>query len=581
MGVARLAVALTLAVLTLTTLIAPPAIAEPVAAVGEAGPPDGIEAGSEKPNDGLRIALGAIFALLLVLLSAKMVSRERGAAALSPRVKLALALLLFLAALLRGVVVPHAPIKENDHGPHEIAAYLDGHMYTGYFRLQGEAARVFFWIMSRPLPRPTTVLFINALLGALLVPLAFALIWALTERAGAALFAASAVAFSPWLARVAGSESPYVLFCVLLSLALFSAIRFVQYGRVLDLALATVATVPAMNIRAETLPLLLLLPMTLALVGRRTRRPLPWGATGLFVVAGGAALLPRIVTIWQSLTTQAMAPKGDHFMEALSALTSASSCLLWDPKLLLPLVPASAALGFVALLVTRPRESALLPAWFLIGALIWLPYHNSTTEAFRLQANMLLPLLLLTGVALEGVRRAVAPGRPRQAVTVLFVLVLAAQPLLAFDSLEWRRDPQVAWEQSRHAARRLAEDPPGLPILLAHLDSPAGQGRIITAPPTNLFEAAGLIVAPMPASELLALQALPDDKITLFYRGASCYRFDREPPPEVVERDLCRDVLSRFKATPIAATTVESRPDGRFLVPADTVTMGVYRLSPR
>jgi len=496
-----------------------------------------------------------------------------------------------------------APIKENDHGLATLAALLEDHRPTPHDRLHGLAQPALFRAVFTVAPRQVATVFTtNAIIGALVVLLVGLLAHRLTGAADCALFAAAAAAANPWHVRISASESPYGLLQAAFVAALLAAALSARGRRLGWVVVATAATVLLVHVRAEALPLALVVPAAAWLaspspppsagraptgaLGRRDRCAIVLAA--LVVLVGAAFVAVRAVDVWTAARELPAVQGPGHILDTLPALFHPRLSLLAQRGMALPwlpfAVPVIVTVGALALVrAGRARAAGLIVIALLVAAAVFLPYRNSLVERFRVQSNLLPMVFVLWGVAWAAARRWAARRPPWGTVAAVALGALClAQPLWDCDTLRFGGNARAAWEAAVAGAAAVA-DHHAPDVTLVHLDAREDGGRILTAPPAFLFARPGRTVRLVAASELLSRgPAAPrPGELVLWWRGASCVRFQHPPAAGVSERPGCQAVRDAVAWAPVAERTVLSAATEPYHTVSGLAVFGVYRqLSP-
>jgi hypothetical protein len=276
-----------------------------------------------------------------------------------------------------------------------------------------------------------------ALLFAAFVATAARLLWGRVRPsllwAGLLLLVAA-----PELLRLTQSGGADVPVAIFVAAAALAAVRWLQDGEPLHLALVAAFAAAAVQIKDEGLPQLALVVAALAVFAWRAAGPHRVASLVAAAAAGAATAVPWLV--WRSVhhvPSELSLGEGLHRLGALdqrSRLSPVTSTILHDvfsPRQWLVLVPLALVLAVAAAAATRRLLPLALPAFVGLELLFWIWVYWSapagdvtfrlTTSAYRVVAASVLvcaatlPLLAEALAASPLVRRAVERVRPASA----------------------------------------------------------------------------------------------------------------------------------------------------------------------
>ena len=486
---------------------------------------------------------------------------------------------------------------------------------------------------------PASVFAVNFALATLTPALAFLVAWGLLRHGPSALLTAALLAFHPAHVRLSASESlhvPLLFFSALGLAALLCALardpsedgrpgpegdagaRRLEDGRQANgwQASGWVASAPlllaavALALAVQTRPLGALLVVPVALIfALRTRRPLAWLHSptfwGAFAVAS-ALTAAHVAFLWSRVTAD---DGGLSFFrvapgDILPRLLEPAQHALVDPAVTPFALQLLVLLGVVALVVFDRRALAILLPTALVYTWFHTTHGENPVDQLRFGMGPLPWLALLGGAALLPLSRLLPPTRTGAKIAAAGT---AAALLLAASGLVWQRDVVSARYDTQREAAFFRAALPHLPErgVLVQLDRFSADRILTTALPTWWFRAAGHDLRPIEARRFLAdPSALRGDAPVVWYRGVTCWAFDKEidlrrpasspkgqppkgrPPkgqPEGGEgcdprlRPECRELEQGFRLTPLVETSFPANPD-RFLTVARTLTIGFYRV---
>ncbi len=474
------------------------------------------------------------------------------------------AMLLALTALALGLrFVAHA-------GPSDVRAVIEE---TG-LRRAGWAA--FLHLVFSVLPRTDeTIWTINRIVGALSVPLLYAVMRRRFADRTAALAGAAALAVTPLIVRFSASDAPYIPLCAALLGAVVAYDRYVDTGATGAMALGLGLLTAALQLRPEGA--WLVVPAALVAVAggvpRRPRSPLQLLSFAicalLFLVANVAGAR------WTLAGVGGQRPEGFVLVGSLIGSPWA------DPQMTPRTLGVLVVLGIISVLLYRHRWPGLL---WLAAACVALPLnfpvmvtsgvpiegHVGVADAHQYaNARYHLPAMYL-GCGLAGLGVAAAldlarrlTGRAVSAGAVIGIVLLAAAPRI---DVLWRMwTPQREFEFFRAASARVGPEC-NVVTLLEGMD--AG-----FAPFTYLRS--GMIDVDA------FLAGAPPGDCFVYYRSGNCYALDLVAPASRLQSDVnprCRAIEERFRLEPIAEASLPAVPYRGEVYSRDPVLVGFYRL---
>ena len=474
----------------------------------------------------LRFRLAEVLwaALLLLLLLTMAAVRRQGHARWSAAVLGFLALAALAAAVRRAL--PFAPLHANGHGLEELAVALDwpgARLATERFVSQYGAS----WLLPlRVLTRLTgqnhdQLAAISAGLGGLAVAFSGAAAWRASRHWPWTVLATLVVLLAPVAARVAHSESAFVVAQLLMALGLFLA---TWHGLLARLALALCLA-------------LLTLGHPVGIVA----------ATGLGMLAWALALrqeTPRLQALLPLLATALVAPAllqfaGGH-ADVASRLTEGSGLHLPVPTAFYRFwlwadrdhAPVAASLGALLGLAAFDRGSAVplrfLPAGLAaIGAALVLIAGLLVTacisDGLRYQALWAPVLCLLLAHA----------GRGLRDVTLGPLLAIALWLAVAWGLTGLDRGRQLDAQGQAYQALRahLASAPAD--IWLIHGDRSADRNQVVVELPVARLRAGGPSVHALAVTDVAARCARGQELLphTFFWQSDACSALQRPGEP--------------------------------------------------
>jgi len=474
-----------------------------------------------------------------------------------------------LALLLRLLLSPHAVMHENAHGYEYLrsAFSLEGYFYhgSGYY--------AFFHMLTGVFGRDPEVVFCaNSFLGAGSAVLLVSLGRRLLDNREAAWLAAVLYACWPVALRIGGSESMFPLAVFSGLLAWRAWLSAWDRGGALRFLLAAGLCAFAVQVRPVMMfwPALLLLSLPLCRGWtRRLKTSGPW--IGLAVFLG-------LVSVWLLFRVRVTAAEGlPGFLRLspgafLSALVSTNNFLWrmeWTPSLTWFL-----SIGGMVILLMQMRRAApalllgyLLLAWLVIGI-------EQEPSALRLQYPLQPIILLWVGLGAAWIADRVGPRRRRGFLVLLGALIVAAclarAPVVAL-----AHNPQIEYAFLKRAVPALDKN-----CAVITADRYMADRILCTEYPYWWAESP---VEEM-SNHLKDPANLSEWPCRLFYRGITCYQFineelDRVPPDGV--RPDCRRIEEHYDLVPLIEERFESRAYPDFHVPAKSVTIGFYKLTPK
>jgi hypothetical protein len=474
-----------------------------------------------------------------------------------------------LALLLRILLSPHAVVHENAHGYEYLrsAFSLEGYFYhgSGYY--------AFFHLLASVLGRRPEVIFCtNALLGAGSALLLVSLGRRLLDSREAAWLAAVMYACWPVALRVAGSESMFPLAVFSGLLAWRAWLSAWDRGGTVGFLLAAGLCAFAVQVRPVMLfwPAVLLLSLPLSRGWtRRLKSPGPWIGLAMFL---------GLVSVWFLFRVRVAAAEGipDFVRWAsgafLSALVSKGN-LLWRLEWTPALTWLLSGVGTVLLVIRCRRAAPALLLGYLVMAFLVIGI-GPESSALRLQNPLQVFVVLWAGLGAAGITDRLGP-RWRRGSLALLGLLVAAAGLSRAPPVAPVQNPQIEYVFLKRAVPALEED---CAVITADRYM---AGRILCSEYPVWWARA-------PVEELSRHLEGPANlsgwPCRLFYRGITCYQFTNEEvgnAPRDGMRTECRRIEEIYSLIPLIEDRFESRPYPDFHVPAKSVTIGFYRLTPK
>jgi hypothetical protein len=457
-------------------------------------------------------------------------------------------------------------------GPSDVREVIDEAAGT---RRAGWAALLH--VVFSVLPRTDeTIWTINRIVGALAVPLLYAVMRRRFADPIAALAGAAALAVTPLIVRFSASDAPYILLCAALLGAVVVYDRWVESASGGALALALGLLTAALQLRPEG-PWLIVPATLLALAGEvptdlrtRLRRPSVVAAALLFVATNA---------LFASL---ALGGNG-HYLDGFVVVGSIFGSPWVDPNITPRVLGALVGLGASAALLYRYRRAGVL---WLAAVLVAFPlsYPVSITSAIPVHGRLVpaevqqyadaryhIPAMYLacglaglgvaTGLAL--IRRVIGRQLPAAGAVAVGIVCVAAVPRV---DLLWRMwTPQREFEFFRNNLPRV--DP---------------KCRIVT---TVRGEDAGFVpfryLWPDMVDVADFLAAPANGACFVYYRAGNCYALDLVAGRNrsTFQMDpTCRAIEERFRLEPIAEQSLPAVPYRGEVYARDPLPVGFYRL---
>lgn len=424
----------------------------------------------------------------------------------------------------------------------------------------------------------TSILVANLVLGALVPPLACALLRILMpDRPGAALCGGVLAAMLPVHVWLSTTEVMHVSLATFELLAVVAAVLFTRHDASerlgsAGLAIASgLATVMAVHTRPEAIPFVLVPALVVLLHASRGHRGAALLA-GLLVTAGFGL---RVAEMAFDIRDEASALRYDLLGSPRQWLA-----LVWPdfslhptrsfisvaarPALTSPLLPVLAGIG----LLRAPRRlGAWLAVWWLVSIVPVLPKGWPLADAYRLQLASLLPLVLLAGL---GIGQALIwlearhPGLHRWRWPALGCFALCLGPQLVLERPDWG-----TLDEARHMMEETPKVPPRTTVLYddgnPHAVSIASWGRL-AAPGTRWV---GIGEA---ESMLETMEGL------VAWVGTSCTEQAERDATAAVPAEACRRLKAACSLRPESTRTVPLTGDiDRTFLGRDSV-VGFFRV---
>ncbi len=525
-----------------------------------AGPGSGLHPVPRNVRINWWVQLGDVFFMLLA--GGVVVGFWRSRSAVMNRDGSMLLALTALALLLR--FVAHA-------GPSDVREVINeaGTRRAGWAAL----LHVIFSVLPRT---DETIWTFNRIVGALSVPVLYAVMRRRFADRTAALAGAAALAVTPLIVRFSASDAPYIPLCAAWLGAIVAYDRWVESGSAGTLALALGLLTAALQLRPEG-PWLIVPTTLLAVAGgvpadlrTRLRRP---------SVVVCALLFVAINALFASL---AFSGNG-HYLEGFVLVGSIFGSPWVDPNITPRMLGALVGLGASAALLYRYRRAGVL---WLGAVLITFPlsYPVSITSAVPVDGRLVvaevqqfadaryhIPAMYLacglagfgvaTGLAL--IRRLIGRPLPVASAVAVGIVCMAAVPRL---DLLWRMwTPQREFEFFRNNLTRV--DP---------------ECRIVT---TVRGEDAGFVPFQylwpdmVDVADFLATPAA--GACFVYYRAGNCYAVDLVPGRDRSTFQInptCRAVEERFRLEPIAEQSLPAVPYRGEVYARNPLPVGFYRL---
>ena len=389
---------------------------------------------------------GVLEALVLALLAGALGCRPGWP---SRRELVELAGVTTLGAVLRAALGLWAPLWAPLFGFGRFAAVLGGHDSVSRY---GDGYVSTMTAFTAAFGATTdTVLGANFLLGVAMPPL----VWALTRAAApqlprAALVAGLLAAMLPVHVWITATEVMHVSLVTFELLAVWSALLFLRhtpthrFGAAAFALAAGLATVMAVHTRPEAIPFVVVPAAAVLLHARRAHGP----GVALAAVTIGGGLVFRFVEMAFDVTDEASAL--DYGLLAQPEVWAAVvvpdlsiepdgtfNNVLLRPMLTSPAVPLLALAGGV---LARRRTVAWLALWWLVALVPVLPKGWPLADAYRLQAPVLLPVVVLAGLGAARLFArigALRPGSDARVPWVVGILAIGISPQLLLERPTW------------------------------------------------------------------------------------------------------------------------------------------------
>lgn len=330
---------------------------------------------------------------------------------------------IFSAAFLfRWLCSMHAPLHENLHGLEEmdhliLPAQSPYPNYSG--RCQEGLADLLFLVFPQTVGAfwriGETIGAAGALAGAVAA-------WRLFESRAAAIAVGLALAFSPHLARVSTSESPFGWACLLLPVCLASTVAYVTLRDWRLLLASFLSNLLAVHLHLTTSPFLLLPLLVLAGSAPAARRQVAPHLAGLFV-AGAILSIPHLHSQWLLNVSEGL---GSVWTDPAFLLRPLSEHNLFFHPGAAPLtVSLLSGMGLLLAWIRFRRSARMLT----LGLPLLLPLFAATTcivDLVRYQSVAAVWLTLPLG-AVAGAMAGLASVRLRIASAVLLCAALAVE----------------------------------------------------------------------------------------------------------------------------------------------------------
>jgi hypothetical protein len=438
-------------------------------------------------------------------------------------------------------------------------------------------------------PGDETIWNVNRVVGALSVPLLYAIVRRRFADPIVALGAAAALAVTPLLVRFSASDTPYILMCAALLGAVVAYDRYVESEAIGAWVLSLALLTAAMQLRPDGLWSVVPAAL-LTIAGRRVRPSSAAVAAALVFVAVNAP--PAAWAITGHVEGQDL---GRHFMLWGATMGSPWADQATTPRVLGALV----VLGAIAILYGRRWQELL----WLAAAAVALPANapatgDYATIGFDWQSAFAVPVGIpvvgdtvtfhqyanaryhipamhlacgLVGAGAAGVigllahlvRRAVPSAR------LLAIVLVCAAALPRIDILHRMWTPQREFEFFREGLTRI--DPA---CRIATLFDVRDSGFVP-------FE----YLAPRRIVDLTQLgDGRSLDGCVVYYRCGNCFTLDLVPVDEWSSfqmHPLCQATEARFRLEPVVEAQVAALPFRGELYARDPVPIGFYRLEER
>ncbi len=512
---------------------------------------------------GSWIMVGESF--FLVLLGAVVVGlkRLRGRVVMARGDARIIVLLTAVALLLRWMA--HA-------GPSDIRAVIE----EGGTRRAGWAAllRLIFDVLPR---HDETIWTINRIVGALSVPLLYAVIRRRFADPMAAIAAAAALAVTPLIARFSASDTPYILLCAALLGAVIAFDQYAESGSMGALALALGLLTATLQLRPEGS--WLIVPTTLVALAGGV--PTDWRARLWRPSFALCALL--FVALNVVATSWALTGNARH-LTGFVLLGSVFGSPWADPDTTPRLLGLLVGLGAMAALLYRYRSSGTL---WLMAVLVALPldYPATILSSIMIDGHMAiasmpqyanaryhLPAMYLAcglaglGVAtfLDLLRRLLRRELPGARMIALGIVCLAALP--GFDLLGRMWTPQREYELFRNGLAGVA---PTCRVVTLLNGMDAGFVPFSYLAPGGLLDIDDLLADPSA------------EGCFIYYRSGNCYTLDLVPEGERAGFEMnpkCRAIEQRFRLEALVEAEVPAQAYRGEVYARNPLPLGFYRL---
>jgi hypothetical protein len=403
------------------------------------------------------------------------------------------------------------------------------------------------------LPREdATVWMINRIVGALSVPLLYAVMRRRFADPVAAVGAAAALAVTPLIARFSASDAPYILLCAALLGAVLAYDRYAESRSAGAIALALGLLTAAMQLRPEA-PWLIVPAVLLALSGNPPPSLRELLLRPSFVLCGLAFLaINGIAASWAMVGNEHQL---SSFVLVGSVFGSPWTYAEMTPRLLCALV----AIGAVSAALWQYGLSGLL---CLVATIVALPLNypvhvwpgvafsgNEQVPQFANARYHLPAMYLACGLAGLGVvvllrllRRVTTREVPAAGMIAIALVCIAAAP--RFDLLQRMWTPQREFEFFRDGLTHVDAD---CRVIVMKGRSDAGFVPFDYLAPGRVVD----------VDEFL--QSASSRDCFVFYLGGNCYALDLAPASERATFEInssCRAMGQRFHLEPIVETQV-------------------------
>jgi dolichyl-phosphate-mannose-protein mannosyltransferase len=465
-------------------------------------------------------------------------------------------LLAALALLLRFLAHP---------GPADIRAVLHE---TGA-RRAGWAALV--ELVYHVLPQDDeTIWTLNRVVGALSVPLLYAVMRRRFRDPVAAAGGAAALAVTPLIVRFSASDTPYILLCAAFLGALVAYDNYIESGSIGSFVLALGLLSAAMQLRPEGL--WLVVPAGLLALAHRTPSPTVLARIRARPALVALAICAVLFVVINAAPAAWAVQDNERYLDRFVLVGTIMGSPWADPNTT-PRALAALVIPGVLWALLSQRAGIL---WLAATLVAW-PLNFPATAQYANARYHMVAMYLICGLAgLGGAALLALAGRlrrraiPAPGLVAVVVVLLAAMP--RFDLL-WRMwTPQREYEVFRDGLTRVPAD---CRVVTMKNSMDAGFVPFDYLVPGRLVDIPELLADPSPHGCLV------------YYRCGNCSVEGLVPEADrrrLFEKRLnlaCRAIEERFQLEPIVESEIAAVPYRGEIYARDPLVVGFYRLRNR